>query len=325
MDVGSLIVSSLDRKSATTFSIPIICRIFMKNWLMKFSCLVCRGDKRSQPPSNACSSGLWSVNIINFVPSKKNRKRKWPSVRDHIYCISSRLPRILLKKIPMVANRFLSSVVVPLPLLCRMCLPWASVVATLCGNANNVALTNSASVLTNAPSGTADHSNFERSRFLHGPILLCRRISISAAWGKNFLEDLVEEKECILNKLKEILKQVLEETRRKWMRKCFNCGKSGNFQRNCKAPRKKQRCISPIRPRVIDTHKASDEPNAETNIKARKSRKKIEDDGPQLLPLTKRKIWKYWCSLAPTLSFGELTLCNIRLTKIDANEEWTEA
>ena len=40
--------------------------------------------------------------------------------------------------------------------------------------------------------------------------------------------EVVEEEESLLNKIKEMLKQVLEENGQAKL-KCFNCGKSGNF------------------------------------------------------------------------------------------------
>lgn len=145
-------------------------------WLIKFSCFDCRGNKRSQSLSNACSSDLWSVNTINFVPSKKIRK--YPIAAQ--VAISSRWNVLYLfsvavnfyEKIPMVANWFLSSVALPLPLLC----------IPLRGNANNVALTSSGFILSDAPSDSADHSNFVRSCFLDDSITFCSGISISTAW-----------------------------------------------------------------------------------------------------------------------------------------------
>ena len=70
-------------------------------------------------------------------------------------------------------------------------------------------------------------------------------------------------KECLSNKLKEMLKQVVGKTQRT-KPKCFNCGKYGHFQRNYKAPRKQSILILPTRQRVIATHKASYEHNVET-------------------------------------------------------------
>ena len=58
--------------------------------------------------------------------------------------------------------------------------------------------------------------------------------------------EVVEEEETLLNKLKEMLNQVGENGQRTKL-KCFNRGKSGNFQRNCKAPRKGFRSVSPFR------------------------------------------------------------------------------
>ena len=54
--------------------------------------------------------------------------------------------------------------------------------------------------------------------------------------------EVVEEEESFLNKLKNMLKQV-GENGKKTNLKCFNCGKGGHFQRNCKALRKKYRFI----------------------------------------------------------------------------------
>ena len=45
--------------------------------------------------------------------------------------------------------------------------------------------------------------------------------------------------ECLLAKVKDMVKQALEENGQKSKSKWFNCGKGGNFQRNCKAPRKR--------------------------------------------------------------------------------------
>ena len=67
----------------------------------------------------------------------------------------------------------------------------------------------------------------------------------------------VEEKECLLNKLKEIIKQILRENEQNAKSKRFNCGKGGHFQRNCKAPRNRSRPVSPTRQRVVETLKAS--------------------------------------------------------------------
>ena len=58
--------------------------------------------------------------------------------------------------------------------------------------------------------------------------------------------EVVEEEESLLNKLKKMLKQV-GENGQKTNLKCFNCGKCGHFQRNCKAPRKRSRSVSPSR------------------------------------------------------------------------------
>ena len=57
----------------------------------------------------------------------------------------------------------------------------------------------------------------------------------------------VEEEECFLNKFKEIMKQVLEENGQKTKLKCFNYRKGGHFERNCSAPRKRAKSVSPTR------------------------------------------------------------------------------
>ena len=53
-----------------------------------------------------------------------------------------------------------------------------------------------------------------------------------------------------------MMKQALEENGQKSKSKCFNCGKGGHFQRNCKAPRNRSRPVSPTRRRVAAKHMA---------------------------------------------------------------------
>ena len=62
--------------------------------------------------------------------------------------------------------------------------------------------------------------------------------------------EVVEEKDCLLNKFKKILKQALEEARRKAKLKCFNCGKGGNFPKKLESAMKKSRSVSPINGQV---------------------------------------------------------------------------
>ena len=79
----------------------------------------------------------------------------------------------------------------------------------------------------------------------------------------------VEEKECLWNKLKEIVKQVLRENEQKAKAKLFNCGKGGQFQRNCKASGCRSRPVSPTRRRVVEIPKASGRQYVETSSSKR--------------------------------------------------------
>ena len=66
----------------------------------------------------------------------------------------------------------------------------------------------------------------------------------------------VEEKQGLLNKLKEIVNQVLRENGQKAKRKCFNRGKGGHFNRNCKAPWNRSRPVPLTRRYAAATPKA---------------------------------------------------------------------
>ena len=55
------------------FKGPLMCRMSLQNSAMNDRCLVCRGDL-SVEEAKAKVSGLWSVLMKNFLPSKKWRK-----------------------------------------------------------------------------------------------------------------------------------------------------------------------------------------------------------------------------------------------------------
>ena len=90
-----------------------------------------------------------------------------------------------------------------------------------------------------------------------------------------------------MNKLKEILKQVLRENEQKGKPKCFNCGKGDNFQRNCKVPRNRSRPVSPTRRCAIATPKSSSINYVETRMRGKPEN---SEDHPKLkLPKVKPK------------------------------------
>ena len=69
--------------------------------------------------------------------------------------------------------------------------------------------------------------------------------------------EVVEEDERLLSKVKEMVKQALEENGQNSKPKCFNCGKTGHFQRNCKAPWKRSRSASPSRNKKRENYQPS--------------------------------------------------------------------
>ncbi|XP_065356251.1 uncharacterized protein LOC135950648 [Calliphora vicina] len=60
------------------------------------------------------------------------------------------------------------------------------------------------------------------------------------------IEVVAEDERNIVDELKKVL-EAFNDKHRKARVRCYNCGKSGHIQRNCKAPRKRTRSVSPPR------------------------------------------------------------------------------
>ena len=141
--------------------------------------------------------------------------------------------------------------------------------------------------------------------------------------------------ECLLNKLKEVLKQVLRENGQKGEPKCFNCGKGGYFQRNCKAKRNISTPVPPTRQRVVATPKASGGHYVET-CSSKGMRGKLENSEDH----SRSKIPKIESNMRPkqppdTYKAAQKTevikaekkksIVTVRRMQIEANEDWSAA
>ncbi|XP_037820440.1 uncharacterized protein LOC119609656 [Lucilia sericata] len=73
------------------------------------------------------------------------------------------------------------------------------------------------------------------------------------------VEVVAENERNIVTEIKEAVLEALNEKQNKAKIKCYNCGKTGHIQRNCKAQRKRTRSVSPPRNNQQVNHHSSQE------------------------------------------------------------------
>ncbi|XP_037813635.1 uncharacterized protein LOC119604837 [Lucilia sericata] len=108
------------------------------------------------------------------------------------------------------------------------------------------------------------------------------------------VEVVAENERNIVTEIKEAVLEALNEKQNKAKIKCYNCGKTGHIQRNCKAQRKRTRSVSPPRNnRQVNHHSSQESPL-----------KRASTEGQELAPT----------SDGPTISISVMQQKNSNLT-----------